>query len=107
MFNKLRRDKRAITGMIIATVVALVTITIIVPIGIIITSNLYTVSSGIVGSTNVLGGSGNSSAGNATKAVFDTAWQAYNLAAILSIVAAAGAIISIIVAIFAVRGRQQ
>lgn len=106
MFNKLRKDKRGITGMIIATVIALVVITIIVPIGIIITSNLYTVASNIVGTTQVLGGSGNSSAGNATKAVFDTAWQSYNLAAILSIVAAAGAIITIIVAVFAVRSKQ-
>lgn len=104
MFDKLRKDKRGISGMIIATVIALIVITIIVPIGIVITYNLSTVATSILGGAG--GAAGSTAAQNASKAVFDTAWQSYNLAAILSIVAAAGAIITIIVAVFAVRGRQ-
>jgi hypothetical protein len=94
MLEKLRHDKRGITGLVLATVVALIVITIVVPIGIIITYNLSTVVSG-------LGLPANSAAANASNQVFTTAWQAYNLAAIMSIVAAAGAIITIIIVAFA------
>jgi uncharacterized membrane protein len=42
-------------------------------------------------------------ANTTANAVFTNAWQAYNLSSILSIVAAAGAIITIIVAAFSFR----
>lgn len=91
--KRLLTNKRGITGLVIATIIALVTISIIVPIGIIITYNIQTTITG-------MGMTANSAAANASTAVFNNAWQAYNLASILSIVAAAGAIITIIVASF-------
>jgi hypothetical protein len=91
--KRLLSNKRGITGLVIATIIALVTISIIVPIGIIITYNIQTTITG-------MGMTANSAAANASTAVFNNAWQAYNLASILSIVAAAGAIITIIVASF-------
>jgi len=100
-FSRLRKDKRGITGLVIATVIALVTISIIIPIGIIITYNIQSTISG-------MGMTANSAAANASTAVFTNAWQAYNLASILSIVAAAGAIITIIVASFGyMQSRKQ
>ncbi len=96
MFEKLRKNKRGITALILGAVIAIIMVTIIVPLGVLITYNLQTVITG-------LGMTADSAADNATDQVFTTAWSAYNMSAILSIVAAAGAIITIIIGVFVAR----
>lgn len=91
---KLMRDKRGITGLVIATIIALIVITFMIPLGIVITASIKTTIDGM---------SLTCVANTTANLVFTNAWQAYNLAAILSIVAAAGAIITIIVAAFSFR----
>jgi Flp pilus assembly pilin Flp len=90
-----RKDRRGITGIVIALVVAMVAIAIVIPIGMLLTANIYTTVSNMVLGTS----------GNATRTVlFNNIWSAYSLAAVVPIVAAAGLIISVVIAAFALRG---
>lgn len=98
LLNKLKEfksNKRGITALAIGVVITLVVLTFMIPIGIYLTYSMQTVVNG-------LGMTANSAADNASDQVFTTAWQAYNLASIMLIVAAAGAIITIIISAFAV-----
>lgn len=96
MFSKLRKNKRGMTGMALATVILVIILTAAVPIGVYIT---YTLQSVITG----LGMTAYSAADNASDQVFTTAWSAYNLMSVLTIIAAAAAIISILIGAFAIR----
>ncbi len=90
-FDRLRRNKKGVTGLVIALVVSLVALSAMIPIGLLITAKVEdTVDDYVLGV-----------AGNATRdALFANIFAAYDLAAIVPIVAAAGIIISVIVAAF-------
>ncbi len=97
--TRLARDRRAITGMILALVITLVSLSILLPIGLLLNAQIASTVN-----TYNLGASG-----NATRlALQNNIWAAFNLSAIIPIVAAAGIIIAVIVGAFAIRqGRQQ
>lgn len=99
MFSKLKKNKRGMTGMAIMTVILVIILTAAVPIGVYITYTLQAVITG-------LGMTPYSAADNASDAVFATAWSAYNLMSVLTIIAAAAAIISILVGAFAFKQSQ-
>ena len=83
MFEKLLKNRRGS----IALVTMLVTLVIVIIIGLVVTAQLNTTAL----SFN-LGASG-----NATRTtLFTNTWSAYNLAAVIPIVAAAGAIIGVV-----------
>lgn len=96
--KKLRRNRKAITGLVIATVIGLITIAIILPVGILVTAQLNTVVNSMA-----LTGVANTTA----NAVFVNVYSAFNLATIIPIVAAAGAIITIIVGVMAFRSSRD
>ena len=98
--RKLLRDKRAVTGMVLALVVALVTISILIPIGLLVTTNIGTsmeVVSAKSASTTV--------AENVTYDVFQNVYTAFSLSALVPIIAVAGLLIAIIIGAFAMRSR--
>ena len=93
MLQKLLKNKKANTGVVIGVISVLLLITTIVPIGVYIT---YTMQDTIAD----LGMTEYSAADNASDAVFDRAWVGYNLVSILSIVIAAVAIITAVIGAF-------
>jgi uncharacterized membrane protein YjgN (DUF898 family) len=94
--KSLRRDRRAITGMILALIITLVSLAILLPVGLLLTAQIATTVN-----TYNLGTSG-----NATRlAVLNNIWAAFNLSAIIPIVAAAGIIIAVIVGAFVLKQR--
>jgi hypothetical protein len=96
--NKLRqlvRDNKAITGLVIGMVVVLIACAILIPIGVLVTANLATSMPALTGTANTT-----------AYAVYGNVYSAFQLSAIVPIVAAAGVIISIIVGVFAFK-RQQ
>ena len=96
MFEKLLKNKKANTGVVIGVISVLLLITTIVPIGVYIT---YTMQDTVAD----LGMTAYSAADNASDAVFDRAWVGYNLVSILSIVIAAVAIITAVIGAFVQR----
>jgi len=97
IFNKLHRNQKAITAMIIALVVALVALAIILPIGLMVHSSL-------TGLTKI---SGMSATANTTvDNVNNNIYSAFNLTAIVPIIAAAAVIISVIMGAFAFKQTQ-
>ena len=91
--QKLLKNKKANTGVVIGVISVLLLITTIVPIGVYIT---YTMQDTVAD----LGMTPDSAADNASDAVFDRAWVGYNLVSILSIVIAAVAIITAVIGAF-------
>ncbi len=93
---KLLKDKRGVTGLVLALVVSLVTIAVLIPIGLLVTTNIQdslpTLEAG-------------SAAENASNAVFDNVYTAFSLSALVPIVAVAGLLIAIIIGSFAM-GRR-
>ena len=96
MLQKLLKNKKANTGVVIGVISVLLLITTIVPIGVYIT---YTMQDTVAD----LGMTPDSAADNASDAVFDRAWVGYNLVSILSIVIAAVAIITAVIGAFVQR----
>lgn len=98
MLKKFLKNRTAITGLVIATVIGLITIAIILPVGIMVTSQLNSVvtTMGLTGTANTT-----------ANAVFNNVYSAFNLATIIPIVAAAGAIITIIVGVMAFRSSRD
>ena len=94
--QKLLKNKKANTGVVIGVISVLLLITTIVPIGVYIT---YTMQDTVAD----LGMTPDSAADNASDAVFDRAWVGYNLVSILSIVIAAVAIITAVIGAFVQR----
>ena len=92
MFKKLMRNKKGMTGIVIALVVTLVALGVILPVGMLVTANIYDTVSDLN-----LGTSGNTT----RTTLFTNIWSAYSLSAIIPIVGAAGIIISVIIAAFA------
>lgn len=92
MFKKLRQNKKGVTMLVLSLVVTLVALGILIPVGLLVTANIQSTVN-----TYNLGASG-----NATRTtLFTNIFQAYNLSAIVPIVAAAGIIISVIIGAFA------
>lgn len=96
--KKFFRDRRGITGMVLALVIALVTIAILIPIGLIVVNNLST-SLEVVAAKSA----STTTAQNVTYDVFANVWQAFSLSALVPIIAVAGLLISIIIGAFAYR----
>jgi len=94
LLKKLKRDERAVTGIVVVLVVGLITIGIILPVGLMVTGSLYTTISDLNLGTS----------GNATRTtLFNNIYAAYNLSVIVPIISAAGLIIGVIGAYFAFR----
>ena len=98
--RKLLRDKRAVTGMVLALVVALVTISILIPIGLLVTTNIGT-SMEVVSAKSA----STTTAQNVTYDVFANVYTAFSLSALVPIIAVAGLLIAIIIGAFAMRSR--
>jgi len=98
--QKLLTNKKAISGLILTLVVALVTIAIIIPIGLIITVNIGDAMN-IVSAKN-----DTTTAENVTYDVFNNIYTSFSLSALVPIVAVAGLLITIIVGAFAFRRMQ-
>jgi len=98
--RKLLKNKRAVTGMVLALVIALVAIGIMIPIGLIVTVNIGEALNVVSAKTNET-----TLAENVTYDVFNNVYTAFSLSALVPIVAVAGLLISIIVGAFALRGR--
>jgi len=95
---KLLKNKKAVTGMVIALVVALVTIAVLIPIGLLVTANIETSLPALTA---------NSSAANASSAVFTNVYTAFSLSALVPIVAVAGLLIALIIGAFAFRAMRR
>ena len=91
-------DRRGITGMVLALVVALVTIAILIPIGLLVTVN-------IEGSMPAL--TADSVEANVSEAVFANVYTAFSLSALVPIIAVAGLLIAIIIGAFAFRSARR
>ncbi len=100
MLRKLRKNKKAVTGMVIALVITLVALGVIIPIGLLITTNLHTSLEVVTAKSNET-----STAQNVTFDVFENIWTAFSLSALVPIIAVAGLLIAIIVGAFALRRR--
>lgn len=98
--RKLLRNRKGITGMVIALVVALVALAVIIPIGVLVASNLSS-SLDVVSAKSAT----TTKAENVTYDVFQNIWTAFSLSALVPIIAVAGLLIAIIVGAFALRGR--
>jgi len=98
--RKLLRDKRAVTGMVLALVVALVTISILIPIGLLVTTNIGD-SMEVVAAKSA----STTTAENVTYDVFANVYTAFSLSALVPIIAVAGLLIAIIIGAFAMRSR--
>lgn len=98
MFKMLRKNRRGITMIILSLVVALVALAILIPVGLMIQSSLTTI-------TKI---TGMSTTANATVDTVNTnIYSAFNLVAIVPIIAGAAVIISVIMGAFAFKqGRQ-
>lgn len=101
LFNKLKRDKRGITGMVIGLIVLLIACAVLIPIGVIITASLHAALPALPHSGATL------QANITAEAVFTNVYNAFSIAAIVPFVAAAALIIGIIVTAFAVRSRTD
>jgi len=98
MFKKLRKNRRGITMIILSLVVALVALAILIPVGLMIQSSLTTI-------TKI---TGMSTTANATVDTVNTnIYSAFNLVAIVPIIAGAAVIISVIMGAFAFKQTQQ
>lgn len=94
----LRKNKRGITMIILSLVVALVALAILIPVGLMIQSSLTTI-------TKI---TGMSATANATVDTVNTnIYSAFNLVAIVPIIAGAAVIISVIMGAFAFKTNQQ
>jgi len=96
--KKLLRDKRGVTGMVLALVVALVTIAVLIPIGLLVVTNIESSLPALTA---------NSAAANASSDVFSNVYTAFGLSALVPIVAVAGLLIAIIVGAFAFRSMRR
>jgi len=96
MFKKLKNDKRGVTALVLGLVIVLVMLAVILPI------SLYTVVK-IKAAMPTF--TANSAEYNASKALYDNIFSAYNIASITPLIAVAGVIIGMIVVGFALRGR--
>lgn len=95
-------DRKGVTGMVLALVVALVTISILIPIGLLVTTeigNSMELVSAKSGSTTV--------AENVTYDVFQNVYTAFSLSALIPIIAVAGLLIAIIIGAFAFRTARR
>jgi ABC-type spermidine/putrescine transport system permease subunit II len=98
MFSKLRKNRKGITMIILSLVVALVALAILIPVGLMIQSSLTTI-------TKI---TGMSATANATVDTVNTnIYSAFNLVAIVPIIAGAAVIISVIMGAFAFKNRGQ
>ena len=93
---RLLKNKKAVTGMVLALVVALVTISILIPIGLLVTTNIGDSMDIISAKTNET-----TVAQNVTYDVFQNVYTAFSLSALVPIIAVAGLLIAIIIGAFA------
>jgi len=96
--RKLLKNRKAVSGLVLSLVVALVTIAILIPIGLIVTVN-------IGDAMNVVSAKSNTTtvAQNVTYDVFQNIYTSFSLSALVPIVAVAGLLITIIIGAFAFR----
>ena len=98
MFKMLRKNRKGITMIILSLVVALVALAILIPVGLMIQSSLTTI-------TKI---TGMSTTANATVDTVNTnIYSAFNLVAIVPIIAGAAVIISVIMGAFAFKQAGQ
>ncbi len=95
ILNKLREHRKGITGLVIGMVVVLIACAVLIPVGVLVTANLQTAMPALTGSANTT-----------AYAVYNNVYSAFQLSAVVPIVASAGVIISIIVGVFAFRRSQ-
>jgi len=95
------KDRRGVTGMVIALVVGLVALAVIIPIGVLIATNLSASLEVVSAKSNVT-----TTAQNVSYDVFQNIWTAFSLSALVPIIAVAGLLIAIIVGAFAIRARR-
>jgi len=99
--RKFLKDKKAVTGMVLALVVALVTISILIPIGLLVTTNIGDSMNIVTAKTNVT-----TTAQNVSYDVFQNVYTAFSLSALVPIIAVAGLLIAIIIGAFAMKARR-
>lgn len=95
-------DRRGITGMVLALVVALVTIAILIPIGLLVTVEIGN-SMDVVSAKS----SSTTTAENVTFDVFANIYTSFSLSALVPIIAVAGLLIAIIIGAFAFRTARR
>jgi len=98
MFGKLRKNRKGITMIILSLVVALVALAILIPVGLMIQSSLTTI-------TKITGMS--ATANSTVDTVNTNIYSAFNLVAIVPIIAGAAVIISVIMGAFAFKQAGQ
>ena len=96
--KKFLKNKKAVTGMVLALVVALVTIAVLIPIGLLVTTSIEDSLPALTA---------DSAAANASESVFTNVYTAFSLSALVPIVAVAGLLISIIIGAFAFRSMRR
>jgi hypothetical protein len=104
LFEKLRKNTHAFTGIVVAAVTSLVVGVILLAIGVYIEAALY---SAIPKAVRVSGSSANINTTNATMlSVFNAGYSAFGMGTIIPIVIVAAAIISIIIGAFVYRSNK-
>ena len=98
MFKRLHRNRKGITMIILSLVVALVALAILIPVGLMIQSSLTTI-------TKITGMS--ATANTTVDTVNNNIYSAFNLVAIVPIIAGAAVIISVIMGAFAFKQTQR
>ncbi len=96
LFNKLAKNRRGIIGMIAGLVIAMVVVGIILMVGLQVSASFQTTSA----NTNY----GSLANNNTAALVFTNTFNGYNLMALLPYVIAAGAIITVVLVVFSLRG---
>lgn len=97
---RLLKNRKAVTGIVIALVITLVALAVIIPIGVLVATNLSSSLDVVAAKSNTT-----TTAQNVTYDVFANIWTAFSLSALVPIIAVAGLLIAIIVSAFALRGR--
>jgi hypothetical protein len=100
MFSKLKKDRRAITGAVMALIVLFVAVGVMIPVGILATAKIENTMEAMY---NDMGEEGNATA----IALFSNIYSAYSLTSIVPIVAGAGLIIGIIIVSLTIYGRKK
>lgn len=94
IFEKLRRNKKGVSGIILGLVVVLVMLAVILPI------SLYTV---VQIKASMPAFTANSAEYNASKSLYDNIFSAYNIASITPLIAVASVIVAMVVVGFALK----
>lgn len=94
--RKWKRNRKAVTGLVLGLVIGLVTIGIVITLGLYLNVQIYNSMPAMEGVANTTATS-----------LFNNIMAAYSLSTIIPIVAAAGAILAVIVGFLVVRQKQD